>query len=330
MPVRSVTESTPLQSVNLPSLVALPISAKSELVKLLEDVNSSTLSLNKKVIAANSTVENLQLYKQTAEKLFFESESLPGQRAREKFQALDDVVFPTLLAAFNNKYSTAVSYSHNPNDITSLVVDDNWHGRQPFIFCAHGHAIYVDVFKDKQLNTSIITIDPTIIYNSHAPCYVIDQHLQEQKIHDSRLSVLHLEANVQKSAVGCKFFSLHFAKVAAKDKALIKHHELNIHKAKTYKKKQHNIMHFDYAEVMLDTRYYKHSNSKGRLEELDDRKQTEIIGKHGNIMQRHQKFRVQKKEHGQLLRFSNSIDHFRRKQIAIGEAYLNTHRSPVV
>lgn len=96
-------------------------------------------------------------------------------------------------------------------------------------------------------------------------------------IKDGQLSMLNLQTDIQESDIGCKYFSMAFAKHAAKDPYLIPQYQLNIAGVKSGMRNLRRLLSVKDSQKLLGTAYYKHSHSSTRIKELPMKKQEEII-----------------------------------------------------
>lgn len=267
-------------------------------------------------------LETLQRYKFLTEKAFFENAHMADDDSLIEILNMEVDTFPMILEAFNEKNSSTIKYVTNSRDILNFAINNEWRGRQLFLFNNSHHTLCVDLFKDQNNNISVITIDslsdtdPYFIEKNVASTFIWSDNIP------ARVSIMSLKTNVQKNMAGCKFFSLHFAKTAMKNENLLRQHKENISRIERTGLKPHYLYDIAKSEAILDAHYYKHAHSLTRLDQLPPEKKAASLCKHGNIIERTHQFRVQRTDKKDVRTFSNSIDHFRRKQIDNGEAFL--------
>lgn len=302
--------------------------------------------------SAEDLMELLKIYKTLAEETFFKSSQMPDKEMVCTLMESESHLFPGLLAAFNAKHGLNIKYTSNPSDNVELAVDGNWSGRQQFIYENSPHSVCVDLYKDKQGNISVITIDSLTGTGELCTEGVLAAQFNEKDIPAGKLSQLFLKTDTQKNFSGCKFFSMHFAKTAANDKIIQALHQENIKmtaeeaaaekntlkpgELREKKAHPHTFASVEETAKILNARYYKHSHSSTRLNALPQAKREEAIFKNANVIERSKKFRVQKTQilaefnletkkrelTEKVFNFSNSIEHFRRKRIIEAEAFL--------
>lgn len=273
---------------------------------------------------ARVRLETLHKYKDKTAQAFFISRELPTDEALAEIGKIEEVLFPFLVEVYSKKIHHAISYATTPDEISSLITDENWCGRQGFIYYDSVHAIYVDLVKNRHGEASLITINPATTPWHNLADNIIAGNLAMKKVAPGKLSILNLHADVQKSASGCKYFSLYFAKAAAKDKSLMELHDSNIAGGCYIGRNRRRILGIKETEGILGAEYYKHSQSAKRLAILPEtlRKKVINVKKKETLMSHNKRFRIEKNFLNQIITFSNSIDFFRSRRIEDGKYQL--------
>lgn len=267
--------------------------------------------------------EELNHYKKLCENAFF-ADAMPGYNTLRELKCSEGSVFPFILNANNFNKPNMICYSNNAEDVTQQIVNGPA-GQRQFVYYDGYHAVCIDVFKDQDDNISIITIDSMETDGKNTPDDDIAGAIfNNEKIKDGQLSMLNLQTNIQKSGIGCKYFSMALAKQAAKDPNLIPQHQFNIAGAKSKMRNIRHLIGINKSEKILGAAYYKHSHSLTRIKDLPLEKREEVISSKGSLLQRHLQFRVKKTNYNQDINFSQSIDIFRRKQIEKSMRYINS------
>lgn len=296
-------------------------------------------------------MDKLIAYKEITNQVYFASEQLPDAKSRDVIYDAEEEVFPLILEAFNDKKGLDIIYATDIKKISAFITDKAWHGRQQFIYQGDFHSLFVDMYKDPQGHTSIISIDTLQGGGEASTESVMANHFNTCSVPEGKLSFSSLKTNAQKNYLGCKYFNMHFAKTAAKDNAIMDMHHTQIkHTAeqaaqaiKNLKPGEsreqpphpHRFISAEDTPLLLNSRYYKHSHSSRRLDALTDERKDEKIFKGLNVIDRSNKFRVHKsnmveefdekagviKQTAKELTFSNSLDYFRRSRIDEAEAY---------
>lgn len=280
-------------------------------------------NINNTLTISRDDREKLYNYKKSCENAFFSKDGIFKSQMINKLFLLEDAVFPLIVNANNINKKTTTCYIKSANDMVKNIMNGPA-GQRQFIYDNGKHAIYIDAFKDKNDNISIITIDPMDINEIITPAAEINNaFLDNNEFKNGRISIFNMQTDIQKSTIGCKFFSMAFAKQAAKDPHIISLHKNNISYVRSNKKNILKVLGLQESEKYLGAAYYKHSHSLTRINNLPLEKQREIIGSKGSLLQRHLQFRVSKEIGGKNRSFSNSIDVFRRKQIEKTLNHLN-------
>lgn len=269
--------------------------------------------------STTASVSALQSYATTSNDLFFNQIQVAEPAVLLILKELEERIFPLVVNVTNNKDGSALRYEIYESGIFEQI-RFGAAGRKQFIFYDSEHAIYIDIFKDECNNISAITIDSLSDDGMDWGSDFAEDLFEEVKL-VGRLSVLVLHTDVQKSAQGCKFFSLHFARKAIKDPALIAQHILNIENAKYLKKNTCHLLSNKETEQVLNVNYYKHAQSSTRLKSMLPEKRNELLSDGKTLLQHHADFKVKKISAEKEISYSNSIDCFRRKQIEIAVRY---------
>lgn len=293
----------------------------------------------------SNKIDILKSYQNLMEKAFFQGNEMPDFKTEEAILDAEDLIFHEVLKAYNKKHSLNIVYTEDLFNLSDLAIHEKWSGRRQFIYDNDCHSIYVDLYKAFDGNISIITINSLNSADGDASEYCIAEHFDDRDFAEGTVTISSFKTDVQKSTLGCKYFSMHFAKAAAYDNAIVQMHEKNI--AETAQKRNdtinqapderpetlhhpHTIYDVEQSPAILNARYYKHSHSSQRLKALPENRKTENIFKGKNIIERANEYRVAKtdqifeqdEETLELkptgiknINFSNSIDHYRRKRI---------------
>lgn len=349
-PVSENKDSLTSLKIARPHLIAENKSAQSEnsaapSSSVMTDISRSA-PCSEPVISAK-LMNMLHSYQGITDSAFFGSNKMPTDWARQQIYNAEENMFPLVLEAFNHKYKLDIVYTDNLFDISDLIENPAWNGRQQFIYQGENHSVFVDLYKNEKGNASIITIDTLKGGGENCVESKMAAHFNARDIPEGKLSLISFKTDAQKNYLGCKYFNMHFAKTAAKDNAITDMHETHIKHAKQNEiaalndKKMgvhrakpphpHTFVSAEHSPELLNARYYKHSHSSQRLNALSDERKGEKIFKGLNVIDRSNNFRVQKtdlmyekdKKTGKLLKvtekkitFSNSLDHFRQKRIA--------------
>lgn len=343
--LKTEDKSSPLFNQNSASLAEESEETTEAAPTCIADDSQSSPSLFGEAAGA-SKMNILKSYQNMMEMAIFQSNQLPDNNTVMAIYDAEDVVFTDVQQAYNKKHSLNIVYTKNPYDISKLATDKNWSGRQQFIYTDGRHSINVDLYKDYYDKISVITINSLSGATGHGSEKRLAAHFSKRHIDEGSLTISSFKTDVQKSTLGCKYFSMHFAKTAANDNTIIELHKKNIAET-TQKIKEavaqeklgewvgtrphpHIIYDVTQSPTLLNARYYKHSHSARRLDALPENRKTEKIFKGKNIIDRANEYRVEKtkkllvedkntqelKQTGiKNLTFSNSIDHYRRKRI---------------
>ncbi|ANI82875.1 YopJ family acetyltransferase [Kosakonia oryzae] len=260
----------------------------------------------------------LKSYLATSNNILFNQTKVPDSSFLGILKELEKKIFPLVVNVVNNISGSALRYEIKGADIFNKIRSCTT-GRKQFIFYDDGHAIYIDIFKDEFNNISAITIDSLSAGMGWGSDFT--EELFKEFENSGRLSALNLHTDVQKSGLGCKFFSLHFARRAIKDPALIAQHIFNIENAKYLNKDTCYSLDVKETEQILNVNYYKHAQSSTRLKLMLPEKKSELLSDGKTLLQHHADFNVKKISSGKQINYSNSIDCFRRKQIEAAVRY---------
>lgn len=271
--------------------------------------------------SATTSLEVLNTYLSASNKIFFNHQKMPFRlfaSLSKTVENLEEEIFPVIVNVTNKMNGSKFFYEDNGMNIFDQI-RRGASGRKQFIFYDDCHAIYIDAFKDESNNISVITIDSLNDDMGWGSDFAEDLFKNLQSSY--RLSVLNLHTDIQKSGSGCKFFSLHFARKAIKDPALIAQHILNIENAKYLRKNVSYVLDNKETEQILSVDYYKHAQSSTRLKLMLAEKNNELLSDGKTLLQHHAAFRVKKIFPEKEIVCSDSIDHFRRKQIEVAVNY---------
>lgn len=276
---------------------------------------------------ATMNVRALKTYLTANEKIHLNQQGTSRQFFLNLVSKLEKEIFPLIVNVSNNKGGYRFYYEVNGMNIFDQIRYGAT-GRKQFIFCDDGHTIYIDTFKDESNNISVITIDSLDDEKGWGSDFAENLFNELQDSH--RMSVLNLHTDAQKSESGCKFFSLHFAQKAIKDPVLIAQHILNIENAKHLKKNVCYVLNCKETEHVLNVNYYKHAQSSTRLKLMPAEKRNELLSDGKTLLQHHAAFKIKKVLPEKVIFYSNSIDHFRRKQIEAAVSYYQQQARPAI
>ncbi|SEL01931.1 YopJ Serine/Threonine acetyltransferase [Kosakonia sacchari] len=268
--------------------------------------------------SATESAHTLKSYLESSNNILFNQTRVSDSAFLVILKELERDIFPLVVNVVNNKNGSALRYEVKGMDIFNKIRFCTA-GRKQFIFYDAGHAIYIDIFKDEFNNMSAITIDSLDDGMGWGSDFAED--LFKEFKNSGRLSALNLHTDVQKSELGCKFFSLHFARRAIKDPALIAQHIFNIENAKYLNKDTCCSLNNKETEQILNVNYYKHAQSSTRLKLMLPEKRNELLSDGKTLLQHHADFKVKKISPEKQINYSNSIDCFRRKQIEAAVRY---------
>ena len=270
---------------------------------------------NNKLSISDKDADELRSYQALCEYTLFTDVEKPNFLSVSKIEGLEDSLFPMILKAGNINESHVICYCKEAEVVAKQIVDGPA-GQRQFIYHDGCHAIFIDVFKDRDNNISIITINSMKSGDRYTPENDIARVMfNNDKVKNGQLSMLNLQTDIQRSYTGCKYFSMAFAKQAAKDPYVIPQHQLNIAGAKSKMKNIRRVLGVKESERVLGAAYYKHSHSLSRIKKLPLEKREEIVSSKGSLLERHLQYRVSKIDDDRRITFSQSIDLFRMKQI---------------
>jgi hypothetical protein len=263
--------------------------------------------------SGNQSLRALKSYLTSSNDVFFNQMQIPDQAVLITLSKLEENIFPLVVNIANNSDGGALRYEIKAAGIFNQI-RFGASGRKQFVFYDGDHAIYIDLYKDEYNNISVITVDSLSDGGMDWGGDFVEDLFKEFR-NFGRLAALILHTDVQKSAQGCKFFSLHFAKKAIKDPVLIAQHILNIENAKYLKTDTcHNLSNKE-TEHVLNVDYYKHAQSSTRLKLMLPEKKSELLSDGKTLLQHHADFRVKKISAEKTLRYSNSIDFFEENSL---------------
>jgi len=277
--------------------------------------------------SGTESVHALKSFLASSNDILFNQTKVPDSDFLVILKKLEKDIFPLVVKVFNNKSGSALRYDVKGVDIFNKIRCCTT-GRKQFILYDVSHTIYIDIFKDEFNNISAITIDSLDDEKGWGSDFAED--LFKEFKNSGRLSALNLHTDVQKSELGCKFFSLHFARRAIKDPVLIAQHIFNIENAKYLNKDTCCSLDNKQTEQILNVNYYKHAQSSTRLKLMLPEKRSELLSDGKTLLQHHADFKVKKISQKKQISYSNSIDCFRRKQIEAAVRYYQERAKHVI